>query len=267
MSGSVLAIIGDMHIGSTVGLATPEYQVHTRYDLEAQTVRANKVQAWLWECWRDYWNYVYSLCKNRRLIVVHLGDLIDGVHHQSTQVMPEIADQSAMALNIMTPIVAKASAFFGIFGTGIHAGIDNTDEARLYQEIGAQDYGHQLTLDIDGYIHAFQHHGRAGARPWTSSAAGVAAEVMIDYATRGQKPPNFVWTAHNHRIDDSGAKFPETRAISIPSWQLKNSFGWRVAGNTIRSDIGAFIVLDGHIIDGSKARYLGQPDERKVIVV
>lgn len=266
MSGSILVVIGDTQIGSTVAVATPEYNVHTRYDLELQRVKANKLQNWLWDCWQDYWTYVFSLTKKKRLIVVHCGDLIDGVHHHSTQVMPEITDQVAMALEIFEPIVKRASAFFGIFGTGAHAGIDNVNEAQIYQALGAKEYGHQLTLEVDGYLHAFQHHGRAGGRPWTSSSAGLAAEVMIDYAQRGEKPPHFVWTGHNHRIDDSGMKFPETRAISIPSWQLKNSFGWKVAGNTVRSDIGGFIVIDGHIVDGSKSRYMGQPDQRKAIV-
>jgi len=40
-----------------------------------------------------------------------------------------------------------------------------------------------------------------------------------------------------------------------------------VAGNSVRSDIGGAIVLDGHIIDGSRLRYMGQADERKAIIV
>jgi hypothetical protein len=67
-------------------------------------------------------------------------------------------------------------------------------------------------------------------------------------------------------IDDSGNKLPGTRAISLPSWQLKTSFGWRAAGNTVRSDIGGYIVVDG-LLDDSKSRYKGQPDQRKIIVV
>jgi hypothetical protein len=268
---SLLVIISDTHIGGSTALATPEYGVHNRYDLEAQTMRANRLQSWLWECWVDFWNYVYELQgkgkKARRLIVVHCGDVIDGVHNGSTQLMPEIADQMQLALDILQPVASRANAFFGIYGTGAHAGNDNVYEAQLYTELGAQAYGHQLTLDIDGYIHSFQHHGRSGARPWTSSAAGLASEVMIDYAQRGQKPPNFIWTGHLHRVDDSGVKFKETRAISLPSWQLKSSFSWKVAGNSIRSDIGGFIVLDGHIIDNSHARYVGQADERDIIKV
>lgn len=271
MAGSILVVISDTQIGSSTALATPTFQVHNRYDLEVQETSANRLQHWLWECWLDFWDYVKQLQgkgKNaRRLIVVHCGDVIDGVHHGSTQLMPEVADQMKLALDILQPIAGRANAFFGIFGTNAHSGMDSVNEAQIYEALSAQAYGHQLTLEIDGYQHSFQHHGRAGGRPWTSSATGVAAEVMLDYAQRGQPPPHFIWTGHNHRIDDSGTKFQNTRAISLPSWQLKNSYAWKVAGNTIRSDIGGFIVLDGHIIDSSRARYMGQADERKPIVV
>ena len=61
MSGSLLVIISDTHIGGSTALATPEYTVHNRYDLEAQTIHANRLQSWLWECWSDFWSYVKEL--------------------------------------------------------------------------------------------------------------------------------------------------------------------------------------------------------------
>lgn len=269
MSGTVLAIISDTHIGSTTGLATPTYNIQTRDPNETQEVNANRLQKWLWECWQDFWAYVrekQGKGKNaKRLIVVHLGDVIDNVHHSSTQVIPEVGDQMTLAYQILEPIVHRANAFFGILGTPTHAGIDHSHEAKLYRELGAQDYGQQLTLDIDGIIHDFAHHGRAGGRPWTSASAGIVTETIVDYATRGQRPPNFVWRGHRHVLDDSGHKIPGTRAISCPSWQLKTSYAHRVS-TSVRSDIGGMIVVDG-ILDASKARYKGQADERTVIKV
>jgi hypothetical protein len=89
----------------------------------------------------------------------------------------------------------------------------------------------------------------------------------MDYASQNMPLPNFIWRGHRHVIDDSGNKLPGTRAISLPSWQLKTSFGWRASANTVRSDIGGYIVVDGNIIDDSRSRYRGQPDQRKIIVV
>ena len=266
-NGSVLAVISDTHVGSSTSVAPPEFSIHDRAYLETQVVKANKLQEWLYDCWTDYWDYVFKLAKHRRLIVVHCGDCVDGIHHGSLQLMNEVEDQAEAFLELMLPVVSKANAFFGILGTGpSHAGMDNSTEVALYKELGAREFGQQLTLDVDGVIHDFAHHGRAGRRPWTSNAANVAAEVAIDYATQGLIPPDYIWRGHNHIIDDSGSRLPGTRYLSLPSWQLKTSFGWRVSANTIRSDIGGYVVVDG-LLDDSKARYKGQPDGRKVTVV
>jgi hypothetical protein len=217
----------------------------------------------------DFWEYVFMLRGKgkhaRKLIVVHCGDVIDGNHHGSMQLMQEVSDQIVIARELLEPIVNKADKFFGILGTGVHAGQDNSDEIGLYKALSIE-YGQQMTLDIDGVVHDFAHHGRAGRRPWTSSAANIATEVMIDYASSGMKPPDFIWRGHNHLIDDSGFKIRGTRAISLPSWQLKTNFSYKVSPNVMRSDIGGMIVMDGKL-DDSHARYVGQPDERKIIKV
>jgi hypothetical protein len=87
MSGTVLAIISDTHVGSSTALAPLEFTVHGRSEVEAQTTGANKLQRWLYECWQDYWDHVFKLAKKKRLIVVHCGDLVDGLHHGSLQVI------------------------------------------------------------------------------------------------------------------------------------------------------------------------------------
>lgn len=266
---NLLVIISDTHIGSNTAISPSKFTIHNRDTLEAQVLQANRLQAWVLSCWTDFWDYVYLLRgkgrKAKKLIVVHCGDVIDGNHHGSMQLVQEVSDQIAIARELLEPIVFKADKFFGILGTGAHAGQDNSDEIALYKSLGIQ-YGQQFTIDIDGVIHDFAHHGRAGRRAWTSSAANIATEVMIDYASCGMKPPNFIWRGHNHLIDDSGCKLKGTRAISLPSWQLKTSYGWRACGNTIRSDIGGMIVLDG-VLDDSHSRYVGQPDERKIIKI
>ena len=267
MSGTVLVVLSDSHVGSSTAVSPLRYTVHNRSSYEAQVTQANRLQKWLYECWTDYWDYVFKLAKKKRLIVVHCGDLIDGLHHGSLQVMNEVQDQVEAFEELMLPVLAKADGFYGVLGTGpSHAGMDNSIEAQIYRDLGAIEFGQTLTLSVDGYIHTFFHHGRAGGRPWTSSSAGLAAEVMLDFAQAGLPLPNFVWSGHTHRSDDSGSKFRDTRAISLPSWQLKTSFAHRVSAATARSDIGGYIVVDG-VLDDSRSRYHGQPDQRRIIMV
>lgn len=266
---NVLVIISDTHIGSNTALSPKSFTIHNRDTLEEQILQANRLQEWILSCWDDFWKYVYKLrgngVKAKKLIVVHCGDIIDGNHHNSMQLVQEVSDQITIARELFEPVVNKADKFFGILGTGAHAGQDNSDEIGLYKLLGIE-YGQQITLDLDGVTHDFAHHGRAGRRPWTSAAANIAAEVMVDYASSGMKPPNYIWRGHNHLIDDSGFKLSGTRSIALPSWQLKTSFGWRTSVNTSRSDIGGMIVVNGKI-DDSHSRYKGQPDERKVIKI
>jgi hypothetical protein len=166
MSGTVLAIISDTHVGSSTALAPLEFNVHSRSENEVQATHANKLQTWLYECWTNYWDHIFSLAKKRRLIVVHVGDCIDGLHHNSLQVMNEVEDQVEAFQDLMLPILAKADGFYGVLGTGpSHAGMDNSTEAAIYRELGAIEFGQHLTLSVDGVLHTFFHHGRAGGRP------------------------------------------------------------------------------------------------------
>lgn len=264
MTKTIFAIVSDLHIGSTTALAPPQFEAHQRNVKEKQLVHANELQRWLWDSWTEFWNYVDTLAyegekyRKHHIVVAFLGDIIDGIHHNTPQVMHEKNDQIRIAQDILQPIVDHVDASFGILGTSAHAGAAGTDEANIYQNIGVTDYGSHFPLRIDGLVHDLRHHGRIGARPWTSQAAAVGVEVMVDYIESGLHPPDYIWRAHNHIIDDSGLKLKGTRALTLPSFQLKTDYAWKVSGR-IRSDIGGFI-MDGARLDDSRARYSGSPE-------
>ena len=265
-NGSVLVVISDTHIGSTTALSPLSYTLHNRNTLEEQEVKANKLQHWLYESWTDFWDYVDHKAKKRRLIVAHLGDVVDSVHHNSTQLVAEVGDQVEMALDLLQPVRERADTFIGIFGTAVHAGQDHATEAAIYKALNADYVGQTITANIDGVICDFAHHGRTGSRPWTTGAPALAAEIMLDYAQSGIELPNLIFRGHRHILQDSGLHFENTRLIQCPAWQLKTSHGWNVAGNTVRSDIGG-IIVSGDEVDLSHSRYRGQPDARKVLVI
>ena len=227
-------------------------------------MEANRLQKWLYRNWTDFFEYVKEKRKKKRVIVAHLGDVIDFNHHGSTQLVQETGDQVKMAIELLDPYRDIADKFIGILGTAVHAGPDHAVEADIYRQLNADYIEQQMTIEIDGVLVDLAHHGRAGFRPWTSSAAGLASEIMLDYAQSGLPLPHFIFRGHLHTMDDSGSKFENTRLIQCPSWQLKTTYANRVAGNTRRSDIGAILLNDGKL-DLSHSRYRGQPDGRKVI--
>ena len=260
----MLVVLSDTHIGSSTALSSLSFTVHNRSDNEVQVMEANRLQKWLYRNWTDFFEYVKEKRKKKRVIVAHLGDVIDFNHHGSTQLVQETGDQVKMAIELLDPYRDIADKFIGILGTAVHAGPDHAVEADIYRQLNADYIEQQMTIEIDGVLVDLAHHGRAGFRPWTSSAAGLASEIMLDYAQSGLPLPHFIFRGHLHTMDDSGSKFENTRLIQCPSWQLKTTYANRVAGNTRRSDIGAILLNDGKL-DLSHSRYRGQPDGRKVI--
>lgn len=270
MPNTILAVFGDTQIGSSTALAPPKFTIHNNDKNETQVTDYNRLQAWIWECWNDYWDYIKHLAgvkgkrRTSRIIAVHMGDVIDGNHHGTTQIIQDVADQIIVAKDVLEPIADMADYFFGVLGTEAHDGKNASDANEIYKHLDADDIGQNLTIEIDGKIHDFAHHGRIGQRPWTTQAAAVGVETIMDYASSGTPLPNFIWRAHNHVIDDSGDKLPGVRVITIPSWQLKTTYAHRISANRVRSDIGGYIVNNG-LVDSSKSRYFGQPNGRNVI--
>lgn len=270
MTGSIIAVISDTHFGSTFSPATPTYKVHTARPNETTEQTASRIQADLFEKWLDYWRYVYALAgikgkhRKHRLILIHLGDVIDGNHHGTHQIIQEIPDQIELAANLMGEIHKQADVRIGVLGTEAHAGTNCENEQHFYTTHNYQYSAARLSIEIDGLLFDLAHHGRASGRKWSSGAAGVAAEVALDYIQAGKRPPDYVLRGHVHQIDDSGIRVRGTRAIMCPSWQLRTTYGYKASTVTL-SDIGS-VVFNLGALDISHARY-EFPSDREVIKI
>lgn len=270
MPNTVLAVIADTHIGSTTSICPPTFEIHGNRLDEVQIGHANKAQEWLYACWLDYWGYIDTLLdydgntRRNKLVVAILGDVVDGIHHGTNQIMPELADQINAANTLLRPIVEGADTTIGIIGTEAHAGNAGDTEWALYRSLGCAHIGHQLTVEIDGVLHDFAHTGRAGYRPWTGSPVSLAVEVGMDCIETGTPMPRYIWRAHTHKIQDTGFQLPNTRVIVCPSWQLKTAYARQKFPNQTRSDIGGMVHHDGRV-DWEKARYTALPDQRKIV--
>jgi hypothetical protein len=227
--------------------------------------QATIAQDWIYDCWLDFWGYVKKLAgKKHRIVVKHLGDVIDGFHPRYIQAIPNVGDQKGMAIELLKPIVNMADSFYIIRGTECHVGEAGQDEMEIARELGVPCIWEGI-FDIDGLIIDCAHHGRASKRAWTSSSAGIAAEAIHDAVTDRPPriPPRYVFRGHMHLIDDSGEKVSGTRALSLPSWELKNGLGHRLESGK-RADIGGLIILPNGELDLSHLRYFAAPGQRKV---
>lgn len=258
--GSVVAIISDLHAGSTTAISTPQFEIHTGRTDETQIAQATKAQEWIYDCWLDYWKYVWKLAapsgtKLHRIIIICLGDVIDGNHHSTNQIMHEVQDQAKLALDILQPVRDMADKFYGVLGTEAHSGNNNDSEHHIYQALDCDMYDHQITLNVDGIVIDAAHHSPAASLP-------AMYKIIADY--EGNRP-RYIIRGHRHIVTDTGEADRATRMIVCPSWQLRTSYAWKVDQRR-RADIGGLIINNG-VMDTSKLRYTATPDERRVINV
>lgn len=245
----VLAVTSDHHTGSTVGVCPPE---GVRLD-DGGRYLPSTPQLWLWQCWERYWRTVRETVRRSRgrLVAVYNGDLVDGDHHQTHQIISRHPDaQRYVAERVFgVPRKLTPAKHYVIRGTAVHTGEGGSSEEELGQWLQAvRDAGHNwsryhLRLDLNGVIVDFQHHGRMGRLPWTkrNPVLGLAAQIWQEHAARGLPHPHLAFRSHFHQFADSHDAFP-TRVIQTPAWQLKTGYAHRVAAESI-ADVGGVIVV------------------------
>ena len=240
----LVVLFGDTHIGGTTALSPLQIELD-----DGGAYVASPIQRDLWAFWQDFWVKVWETAGSRDTIVVHMGDVIDGVVKQTTQALPNIVDQEEAAVELLREVRGRATQFHILRGTDAHEGEQAQSERRIAKRVEADSCPYHLTLWVGDVEFDLAHHGRVGGRPWTSAAAGVVGEVIVEYSKLRRPPPRFIVRAHRHIIDDSGERHPWCRAFTTPAWQCRTSYAYKVAPNVI-SDIG------GVLVDGEQVTFL-----------
>jgi hypothetical protein len=196
----LIAILSDLHSGSVMALMPPEFTT-----MEGVEVRPNAFQQWLWRCWLDANQFIADVAGDDPFALVLNGDLIDGNHHRTTQIIsPDVGDHVAMAKQLLSPLAEKAEKRFFIKGTECHT---HSAEASIARELGGEyslETGQvtfeRLTIDIKGVRCVFRHHVGTSSRPWLSSTALGAelASEQLQAARNGEKIPHVLCCAHRH---------------------------------------------------------------------
>lgn len=255
MSRPLVVLVGDTHVGGYTALFPPQFQL-----TDGNTLLASPVQQTLYAWWIDFWRNVHVRRQGRKLIVVHMGDVVDGVVRRNVQSIGNIADQEHCAIELLTPVRKMADEWHQVAGTEAHVGEAWQCEKRIAAALSATTFGPELILDVNGVRFDLGHHGRVGSRPWSTSAVGVVAEVLHDCMLYKWDVPRFVVRGHTHRVDDSGEANPLCRAFITPAWQLRNAFSYRY-NSFRRSDVGG-VIVDGENVEFK--RYYGSAGQRAV---
>lgn len=243
MSLRVVVVLSDTHFGSTVGLWPPGFTSQ-----EGVPIGQNDFQQWLWECWTDLHEVeLPRLIGDEPYALVLNGDSIEGIHHNTLQVMtPNPTDQMTAAKMALAPVAARAAAKFVIKGTEAHT---RDREISLGEAINAvedaatgQRAFDKLSLDVHGCRTVFRHHMPTSMRPNLEGTAmsNELGSERIEAARSGHAIPRVLCMAHRHRHgifrDSSGL------VCVTAGWQGLTRHGYKVVGAGVPSP--SCIVLD-----------------------
>lgn len=260
MSATVIAITSDQHCGSTVALCPPKIQLD-----DGGEYSASKAQLWLWQNWTDFWKRV-EMVRDRekaKLYQVYNGDITDGNHHGTTQILSGNSSVQGMVVNacMKAPLDLKPDKMWFIRGTEAHVGKSAEGEEKIAdglrrnknpvvadEDTGTASHWH-AKMEIQGVRFDFAHHGRIGQRPWTKPnvTANLAAEIFYEHCAREEPHPHIAVRSHFHTHIDTTSMHP-VRVIQTPAWQLHTAFAHKVVTEKI-ADIGGVIIVvrDGKV--------------------
>lgn len=251
----VIAVTSDQHCGSTVALCPPKIRLDDggKYD-------ASDAQLWLWKNWQNFWDRVESVRSRHKakLVQVFNGDLTEGDHHKTTQILSGNPTAQAAVVNaaMEVPLKLKPDALFFIRGTEAHVGPSACFEERIalglskdkrpvVKEDGTGNASHwQAALDIQGVRLDFAHHGKFGSRPSTKMNVinALAGDIFTEHCIEGRPYPHLAIRSHMHQYADTFDAYP-TRLLQTPAWQLKTAYVHRVTTTGKLSHIGGLIIV------------------------
>lgn len=267
----VLAVVSDLHCGSTVALCPPSIHLD-----DGGEYHASKAQRWLWANWLDFWQKVGAE-RDRvggDLYQLYNGDVTEGDHHRTTQILSGNPTAQAAVVNevMKIPLALDPQRLWFVRGTEAHVGPSAAFEERIAlglhkdkrpvvmeADTGNASHWH-AKMDLHGWRLDFAHHGRMGQRPWTKPnvVMNLAAEIFYEHCKNGLQPPHLAVRSHFHQFVDTGTAQP-VRVVQMPAWQLATAYIHRIAPGAI-ADVGGLIVtIDGGRMDVTPVLYHPEP--------
>ena len=245
---TILAVVGDLHINSTVGLVTPTINLD-----DGGTISSSKEQKFLWKRWLVFWDEIRKVGKSNKakVITVFNGDMIDvPVKHKTLQFITHNEnDVMDWAYDTIEPALDVSDKVYVIRGTAAHVKHSGGLEEKIAEDINAEkdkdtDSWWHLDLMCENVLYNISHHGRLGGMAWTkgNSLNKLIGELIIDCQYRNRKVPDVVLRSHMHqyaRSDDSYG----VEVYAQPGWQLRTEFVHRLA-KVGEADIGGMYFIN-----------------------
>ncbi len=244
--------VGDTHYGCKLGLMPPIAKLD--FDTE---MKQSPMQAVVYRWWREFHDeFVPWATRGEPYALCHGGDIVDGVHHRSTsQATQDMEAQESLAVADMAPLVSRAAAYFQLAGTPAHDGESWVAARRIADRLGAvQNEGSsshlhpELRLMVGDAMIQDTHHvsGTGLHKSMPTGITSDAIEQFITAAKSGSECPQVFLRHHCHHASRSGGFLRDPNvwwnAVSVPGWQLKGPYPWKVGARNHLTHFGGVVV-------------------------
>lgn len=245
--------VSDMQIGSTVALSPKKFTLP-----EGNRFKPNGLQRTINSFWDSFWKRRWEL--GIQTVVCFGGETIDANHHGTFQIWtPDETSMIDAAVEVLLPVVNKATKCFWIGGTAAHSGQMSRWDRTVMKELGVStlcsnqvEYRNRAT--ISGVIFDLAHHGPpVSKKVWTkeNGVRSYAKNVLLGCLSRKRQPPDIIIRGHVHIQSKQEVSLGEytTRIAISPSWQMKTQFVYQIDSENDISDIGGIVAIieDGKI--------------------
>ena len=250
---TVIAVYNDLHAGSPVAPFPPR-----QWEMPEGNYLPTRLQIELYNHLKEASEEIGRRRKGKRLIIIKLGDMVEGLHHNSKQVSStRRAVHEAISLELMDRIdewtgFTDGDLEFFVAGTESHV---EESEERIARDRDAQAYipptesGRDgvyvfpvLNITINGIPCFFAHHGPAtgeGANKG-NGLRGRIKNMYLEYLEIGKVPPRLVVFADKHRKHYERVWRSDKvmiDAIISPAYQVKTEFVYKIRPEAL-SNVG-----------------------------
>lgn len=224
----VVFFLSDLHCLSTYAVLRPGFKT-----IAGNEIGLNPIQAWLWKAMQECLFDAHRLRGRDPFSVVLNGDLIEGNHHRTKEILAvDELEHAAAAVWTLEPIVKGASKVFVTDGTECHTG---NFENGIAKEIGAEKCpwtgGHSfnhLPLEVNGCFGIARHHMPTTSRVYLEAGALsiMLGNAQLSRIRAGEEPPKWIVSAHRHR--EGIYQTASAMHCVCPAWQALTRHGNKV---------------------------------------
>lgn len=259
-----VTVLSDMHSGGSTALF-PNKQWW--FDTERNHT-PNAKQVSIFQHFDKCTQYARVNSRNKRHIIIHNGDAIEGAHHNTIQIVtPVLDEQVRIHMDLMHGFMKKSKfdgrkgdKLYYVKGTETHT-LDKEKEIAEKLKAQKNDNGEHifdfLELEINGRLLWLLHHGKGRGRGAAegNSLRNWLRDVYFDCVKTNRRPPDMVISGHTHTptwnvyVVSNGNGFHMMHGIVCPSFQSKTRFAYKVAP-VEKNEVGAVfleIKADGEI--------------------